>query len=355
MADSLTWAWTVCTYRRHDILRRSFRTVARQTRPPRELIIVDSSPDWEVGRAALLGEWNEHRNDFPRGTQFHYVQGPRPSSAAQRNRALELCSSDVAFFMDDDTFLYPDCAEKLMEVYERDTEGFVQALAARPVQTPPEESLSELQESPQLPQKGAVKRYSTLAAAVRGLLAADHRFVPYDATFPDHPIPAKLDGLPLAQRRLLAGYCLTCRTAAARREPFEERLERYCPGEDSDMTYRLSRHGPLLARLDAKICHVEAPAGRMNLFPKTALGAINPLLLHRLHSTDLTLSLTRNRNLLLRRALIEAAKDLTTGQLSFPQARGIIFALSQLRKILQCKDEDFDQLFRSYQKRFTQS
>lgn len=345
---SSTWAWGICTYRRHDVLRQAFRTVAQQTRPPHEVIVVDSSPNWQEGEALLRQDWAELRAKFPHDARFFYEQGARPSSAAQRNQALALSQADVIFFMDDDTLLYPDCAAKIMEVYEADSERRVQAVAAFPVKEPPLTGPTP-QATNGSTAVGAVRRYSPVTRLIRRFLQADDRFVPYDREFPDHPIPTSLAHLPVVRRRLIAGYCLTVRREGALREAFDQRLERYCPGEDSDMTYRLSRHGPLLARLDAKVCHLEAPSGRMNLFPKTAMGAINPLLMHRQHSTDLELSRDRNRRLLMRRLGIETLKDLRQGQLGLPQARGILFALSNLSRILDTPEDRIDQTFRDYQ------
>jgi hypothetical protein len=149
--------------------------------------------------------------------------------------------------------------------------------------------------------------------------------------------------------KLAAGFHLTCRRQSALREPFEGRLRGYCAGEDSDMTYRLTRHGPILHRPDAPIHHAEAPGARFGMYRRTALGAINALLLHRVHSTDIARSKRENRALLGRRLLIESAKDLRSGDLTMPRARGIAFALRNLQEILECPQASLDAMFERHQ------
>src|SRR5438105_545340 len=43
----LTWALVIATYQRPDMLLRCLRLAVQQTRPPRELVIIDASPNWK--------------------------------------------------------------------------------------------------------------------------------------------------------------------------------------------------------------------------------------------------------------------------------------------------------------------
>lgn len=355
MKSNMTWAWCIATYQRHAVLRRALATVFAQSRLPSELIIVDSSVNWEEGRTLIRADVDQYQREMGIKVRMEYIQGEKASLTVQRTQGIRLARADVLFLTDDDTLLYADCAEKIMEVYERDEACRIQAVAAVPVKSPPESfpACGAGEGANSLPTQGAVPHYHPVVAAVRKLLKADDRFVPYDDEFPRHAIPPDLVDLPLALRSLVAGYALTCRRDAAIRDGFDGRLERYCPGEDSDFTYRLTRVGPIVARLDARICHLEAGSGRMASFHKTALGAINPLLFHRVHSTDLRRSAVRNRQLLRRRLIIEALKDLRNGDWGLPQARGIYVALRAIDEIMNCPDQDVDDLFRSYQRQYT--
>ena len=110
-------------------------------------------------------------------------------------------------------------------------------------------------------------------------LRADDVFVPYDADFPQHPLPEALRGLAVGTRPLMVGWGMTFRRAICLREPFEEILSYYAAGEDSDMGYRASRHGLLLTALSANLCHLGASGGRLSPFVVAALGNLNPLVL----------------------------------------------------------------------------
>lgn len=183
------------------------------------------------------------------------------------------------------------------------------------------------------------------------MLRADSRFIPYDNPAPSHPIPGFLQPIDVNTWKSAAGYHLTCRRSAALREPFESRFVGYSPGEDSDMTYRLTRHGPIIARHDAYLHHLESPGSRFGLRRRTALGAINPLLCHRIHSRDLTYSKRQNVAMLRRRLVIELAKDLTSHDFTLPRSRGILYALRSASKIFKCSDEQLDAIFKHYQAR----
>lgn len=345
--SGLTWSWCIATYKRHDVLCQAAEHVLRQSYPPSELVITDASPDWRVGKEQL--ETTVARLTGPASPRVHYQPATVPSSAAQRNQSIESSTADIVFLLDDDTFLYPDCAAKLLEVYDKDTRGTVPSVVAvNAARMPPSHSDRNVTGPMPAPLEHKTNVFATFA---RRMLRADDIFVPYDISYPDHPIPEYLSSLPLATRRSVAGYCLTCRREVALREPFNGRLRRYCPGEDSDMTYRLSRHGPILARTDALLYHAEAPGERLELFERTALGAVNPLLLHRLHSADLSYSAKRNAALLRRRLVIELAKDISSRSLTLPRARGILFALRQLDPIFRSDDETFDTLFEDLQQR----
>ena len=48
----------------------------------------------------------------------------------QRNQAIDLATSDILFFFDDDSLMHPRCAEEIMRVYEADSRALVQAVGA---------------------------------------------------------------------------------------------------------------------------------------------------------------------------------------------------------------------------------
>jgi GT2 family glycosyltransferase len=365
MTDLPSWGWCIATYNRHDMLEQSCALALSQSVPPSEIVVTDASADWERGRDRIERVIEAAVAAGRARPRFSYEQASKASSAAQRNESIMRSQADILFLFDDDTLMFEDTAARILEVYARDTDHLVQAVTARNVAARPSEpgwtasadapapsppsspaSISELRSTDDA---GPKQVRTSLVSAIRALLRADDRFVPYDPKPPAHPVPAGLEGLDLRSWKLAAGFHLTVRREAVLREPFEARLKGYSPGEDSDLTYRLTRHGPILHRPDARIHHAEAEGERFGIFRRTALGALNPLLLHRVHSSDRAFSRRENRALLRRRLLIEFAKDTRDMDWRLPRTRGIAEALRHVDEILSAGDDEIDAVFERFQ------
>jgi len=340
----LTWALVIATHMREHILPRCLRLAVQQTRPPRDLVVVDASPGWEKTRDAVQAEIAMAHPKI----HWTYVAAEKRSSASQRNQGVRLTTADVVFLIDDDSLMYPDCAEQVMRVYEADGKRAVAGVNAMHVPMPPDQADVALARNPS--EHGTTREYGLAARIVRRLLRADDLFVPYDVDFPRHPIPAAVERLAIGTRPLMAGWGMTFRREVCVQEPFEEVLSHYAAGEDSDMGYRASRHGLLLTALEARLCHLGAGGGRLSPFVVAALGNLNPLVLHRLYSTDLARSRRRLRGLLWRRFWILLAKDLSRLRLSLPNARGILYAWRWLRTIFSLSEAQLRGWYPQFQK-----
>ena len=88
----------------------------RQTRPPKEIVVVDAGENWEATRDLILSTIAAEHPEI----RWVYVEAEHRSSTLQRNQGVLLATSDVLFLIDDDSMMYPDCAERIMEVYEAD-------------------------------------------------------------------------------------------------------------------------------------------------------------------------------------------------------------------------------------------
>ena len=165
-------------------------------------------------------------------------------------------------------------------------EGLVAGVSPVLVEAPPDEPAGDGR--PGERRRGVVpaRSYGALARVARGILRADDIFVPYDARYPERPIPEAVRALPTARIRVMHGARMTFRRASIAKERFAEILERYAAGEDSDASYRVSRHGVLVNAHRAKLCHLEASGGRLSRHTVCVLGAMNPIVLHRLHAPD---------------------------------------------------------------------
>ena len=259
----LTWSLVVATYKREHILPRCLRLAVKQTRSPKEVVVVDASPDWEKTRAVMVQEFTDHYPQIP----LIYVKAEFPSSTAQRNQGIDLTSGDVLFLIDDDSLMYPNCAEEVMKVYEADVDNAIQGVSAIPVPNPPD---ADEFITGQAVQSGitAVKPKQTRLRRFFKTLLATHQtyFLPYDEDYPNRPIPEHLYALNIGRIQVMAGYSMTFREAILRKEHFSEVLQRYAAGEDQDLSYRVSRHGAIVNANNAHLCHLEISGGRLSQF-----------------------------------------------------------------------------------------
>jgi hypothetical protein len=185
---------------------------------------------------------------------------------------------------------------------------------------------------------------------VRKVLKAEDVWVPYDEKFPERVIPDSLQGLNVDRWLLAAGWGMTFRREICLKEPFESVMVRYTAGEDSDMSYRASRHGIYLVALDALLCHIGSTGGRIPGYVVAALYGMNPLVLHVLHSTDRARSKHKLRAFLRRRIALNFAKDVYYRRWSLPHARGTMFALSMLDQIFAKSEETLRKWYPEFQR-----
>ena len=157
--------------------------------------------------------------------------------------------------------------------------------------------------------------------------------LPYDPTYPDHPIPSKLTGAAVAQARYFIGCRMTFRAEVIRSVGFDETLRRYASGEDLDASYRASRHGVLLNAINALISHAQDRSARLSRHTRTLLGLLNLAYLYRRKGHDPARLLSTYRWRVLRRFLVDVLRDAGRSRLSLPCARADLEALIRLTEI----------------------
>jgi colanic acid/amylovoran biosynthesis glycosyltransferase len=326
MTGSLSWSLVVATYNRQDVLPRCLALAAGQTRPPLEIIVVDASPDWDAARARVMSELSVHHPNV----RWEYVQARRRCLTAQRNQGIRLSSADVLFLIDDDSLMYPDCAEQVLKVYEADKERQVAGVMANEEATPPDAAPVADQAATSEP---GVSRLRELKDRLLYWLGVMDYLLPYDAGEDTRPLPPSLAGLNVLPRARLYGAWMTFRREVVEREPFDEILDAYAYLGDCDESYRAARHGALALACDARLCHLQARGGRLSVYTLSTFGALNALVLHRLHSSDLRRSISLYRSFLLKQCALQALRDLSHRDLSFPRARGIRVAIGMFAKV----------------------
>ena len=244
---------------------------ARQSCPPAQIVIVDVSDDWEDS-AKEAGHILE---DYP-AIALDYVTSSVRSSATQRNEGISLCRHDLVFLLDDDSFLYEDCAEKVLQIFAADQTEEIAAVAITMVpDLPPEPDNSGFDKLESLEKKASGRNragelYRWIMATGFGrwfnrkvlLQSKEELFIKYDGSrMRDTPNSvAKFDVVPVA---FMSGCATAVRRSIAKAEPFDSALRYYAAFEDLDVAYRYAQHGAVLKSNEARLHHYEAAGGRL--------------------------------------------------------------------------------------------
>jgi glycosyltransferase involved in cell wall biosynthesis len=343
--SSLRWALLVPTFNRRHALRTSLELAAKQTRPPAEIIVVDASIDFRESRALILDEVAP----LDRSIRFVYEPARVRSSTTQRNQAMDLATSDVLFMLDDDSFMYPDCAARVMEIYDADRELRVAGIGPRETNVSPV-PLGRGQKTRPRHNKRAPLLKKT-RNRFKSLFDVERVLLPYDPDYPAHDIPEALRGFDVALTHYLAGMRMTWRAPWARSERFDETLRRYAAAEDMDFSYRMSRHGVVLNALSARLHHSQDESARLTRHTRALLGLLNIAYLYRRNGYDPARLFARYRGRLRERLALDALRDLLRLRTSMPYARADARALELLPALLEVDDEELESWYGQLQTR----
>ena len=319
-APRLTWSLVVATYARHEMLARSVSLAARQTRPPAEVVVVDGSPDWQAGEALVRGALA----DAGYGGRLAYQPARTLGLPAQRNQANALAGGDVLFLMDDDSLLYPDAAERVMAAYEADAEGRVVGVGLVHADEPPPGAALPAGAAPTV--EGG-RRARARRALTRLSWRGTGFFLPYDAEFPAHPLPAACAALGARPAPVLDGFRMTFRRWVCGRLQFEEMLRRYAVSEDQDFSYRASRLGALAELPGARVHHVGAGGGRLPRRTVVTLHWCNQVALRAVHGTGRGRAGLRLAAVLPFRLGVYLLQDALDADAGLPRTRGTLSAI----------------------------
>ncbi|MFV0300000.1 MAG: glycosyltransferase family 2 protein [Paracoccus sp. (in: a-proteobacteria)] len=333
----LTWALCVATLNRIEMLEHCVRCALGQTRPPLEITIVDASDDWQGSRQRIEAIVSG-------SVKLNYLPAPVRSSTVQRNTGIAACSADICVLIDDDSFMHADCAEIIMQVYEADRDGEILGIAGSDGPSPI--ALGDAARKEGTVESGRERMMS--ASKFREfiwrelfLMSRTSTFVAYDGPIgsyvPDWAVARGFDLVPAIQ---LPGCQMTVRRSAALRDPFESAFRSYSPGEDFDISYRLSRRGAICVATGARIYHHEVATSRIRREQELLLSICNVAYLLRRHSPALDRDRRRWRVLMSRRILAEFLKDGLTRRWRFPQFRAARKAARLGREVLAYSDDD---------------
>jgi glycosyltransferase involved in cell wall biosynthesis len=245
-ARRLTWGLAVATYNRADVLVESVTNAVRQTRPPSEVVVCDSSPDWRATAARVRALVDR----VAPGVKLTYVPSDVARQTYQRNVAISHATADVLFMIDDDAFLRCDAAEAVVRVYEADADGRVAAVGIGGMRTwhgfdarPGRDEMCVRPSSRGLGRFFNSMMVNRVFTRIQG--GRD-------------PVPDSVRGYPVRPTDLIEGYCFTVRRGVADRLRFDPNLV-FNWFEDADASYRFSQAGAVLMLDEPLLFHAVAP------------------------------------------------------------------------------------------------
>jgi GT2 family glycosyltransferase len=352
--NALSWSMVVATYRREKILPIALDFAVRQTRPPKEIVVVDASESWQATRDLILSTIAAEHPEI----RWVYVEAESRSLTLQRNQGIPLATSDVLFLIDDDSMMYPDCAERIMEVYEADRDHRIMGVQSNFVdQLPPqsgsiEDSRQKVGISETLLAPSG-RKFLWKHRFFRRLLIMDTKehFIPYEGYFRDYPLPDAVGELNVVPVRIFDGFRMTYRREVFAKEVFEPLFLYYAVAEDSDLSYRASRHGALALAVDARLHHYQSGSGRLSMVQVSALAGLNMALCLRKHSSDLRRDRPRFYGSILHRMFAQSIRDLTNRRWSLPRMRGLLLALRYAPKLFAMSDRDLTEWYPNLQRK----
>lgn len=325
---------------------------------PCQIVIVDASEDWQTSRDAIAEMLAAHPS-----IRLDYLHSPVRSSSTQRNAGIEACIGDVLFMIDDDSFLYKDCAEEVLAVYVADPDGKVAAVQPQLADTAPpirdEFDGQELQRK-KSGNRGALKDVVLGSQLGRWfhrrvlMQSIEETFLRYDGPR-QYPHSPKLTEMGLTSLSFMPGCAMTVRRPIAKAEPFDTALRYYAAYEDVDVSYRYARHGHVLFAPKARLHHYEVAGGRMHRKAIIAFQLLNMVVYLKRNAARPDDWIAPYRMLVRRRLLGEFLKDLLSRRFSFPQVRGVLFARRNWRQIWNSPTEQLDQTYPEFQRRILET
>ncbi|MDG4649647.1 glycosyltransferase [Roseibacterium sp. SDUM158017] len=353
MAARALPGWTLCisTLNRRAVLKKCLEHAYGQTRPPDEVVIVDASDEFEEARAEIEA--------LSRHVPLTYIRAEKRSLPAQRNQGIAASTKDILFLIDDDSFMHPDGAERILELYAADHEEHIAAIAFRNVPFAGPDGGQQVERKKRgLTGAASFQRIAKSSRVARWfkrevlMMSMERAFIGYD--LPEERARTWSLNDELANEVIpvsfIAGYALTARRKVAVHEPFDGNLLAYSPAEDLDATYRYARHGLLVKSKAAKVHHVEAAAARLKRMQVTTLTLANIAYFVRAKSAARWKHTRRFHLMVVRRLLAWFLKDLLTLRLTFPNVRGVWRGIRHARGILDYEGPDLPAFFTGVQK-----
>ncbi|MHB0937158.1 MAG: glycosyltransferase [Armatimonadota bacterium] len=227
----------ICTKDRQDDLRAALRSLAAQTLPPDDVLVVDAGSEPALDDALI----RELRAAY-RLRQLRTA----PGLTKQRNLGIRESTGDIIVFFDDDVVLEPEYLRQVVAVFAGDAEGKIGAVGGRITNAVPAGPVGWGERLRRL-----IRRVFLLSDLGDGRLKASG-------------FPALPHGL--AEGRFiecLSGCGMAFRRAVFALTPFDETLSGYSYMEDVDISRQVLKQGyAIYYQPAARLAHNASPRAR---------------------------------------------------------------------------------------------
>ena len=255
----------IATRNRAEVLKISIPLILEQSRPPRKLIVVDSSDNHDlVGRTVQAVT-----SGSKVGLEILYSQ--KACSAYQRNLGIERVESPVVMFSDDDSLWWPNYGQAIMRIYERDTDGYLGGVSAKGIAIPPpdahlaENKIYNMSIPDRIRQKIERPRH-----LFDDFVCPDPLWLHGRSRWTVHPVPKWLDEENAVLVDLAAAAHLSLRTELFRQYGgFDEDLglhTGWAAYEDADICFKIMQNRLIAAASNARNYHHKFPGLRSGGF-----------------------------------------------------------------------------------------
>lgn len=265
-----SYSTVVVTRNRPEALRLSLPLLLDQSRPPGEILVIDSSDDQSQNQALVAGL--AQQTSIP----LRHISSPM-GMTVQRNVGLKLISHPVVFFPDDDSLVFPGAMEEIMKIYDLDTAGLIGAVCSAESKVPPQGVLGKQANTYQMHPSDRLKaKIARARFALEKHLAPDPFHICADRKYKHLP---KAPEWLTAQNAILVpwitGFRMSFRTELIRRTGFAEELGRYALFEETDACFGILQSHLLIGARNAQIYHHKVPGNRANGHAMGAMQILN--------------------------------------------------------------------------------
>jgi len=236
----------ICTRNRPIDIVSTLDSLSKQTTLPSELIIVDASDTPLIKNSNFNNAWSL----LPTAITRIYLTS-RPGLTYQRNRGINHATGEIIYFFDDDV--------ELASTYLAIMNG---RFAAHPQYLGGMGNITNLEP------------YNPLKYYLRTLFLLPRTYASGNFTASGMPTHA-YGTTTFKDVAVLGGCCMAFKRSALIKEPFDEKLHGYCYLEDVDISWRISRHGPLFYEPTAQLKHHTSPEARDAMSERRAMYLTN--------------------------------------------------------------------------------